>query len=203
MRKITIASACLCALSAAHIVSADTIVQSGILSGGLGTENHQVILNQFDTQGGLLQLNFVQIDFLTSVIGGYETDGSGTPVHIHVELSTAWSLNGNPLSNLQAMVDTIVPNTSPGAATVFNTDTDQVVFDQAATLSPWIGAGQITLDAVTFFDVYEDPAKIINFGAGGSARYTVTYDYSAVPAPGGLAAIVGSLMINRARRRAN
>lgn len=203
MRKTSVATLALAA--AAGMVSpasADTIVQTATLSGGLGSQNHDIFINQFDTQGGTLQLNFVQLDFLTSVIGGYETDGSGIPVHIHVELSAEYFLNGQSLSAMQAMVDTIVANTSPGAASVFNTDTDQLIYTQPSDLTPWIGNGQIMLTATTFFDVWEEPAGIINFGAGGTARWTVTYDYSVVPAPGALAAMaIGLTGLVRSRRR--
>ena len=56
-----------------HSARADQIVQKGSLS-GVGSEPiaFTLVLDQFDAMGGARQLNFVQIDTSTSVIGGYE-----------------------------------------------------------------------------------------------------------------------------------
>ena len=192
-----IAIASLAMTSAAH---AGSIVQEGTLSGGTGPMVQDVVLDQFDDQDGTLALKAVQLDFLTSLIGGYTTDGSGIAVHIQAILFAEWALNTNILAQTQAMIDTVVPNTAPGTATVFNTDTEAVTITAPADLAAWIGPGTITLEAFTNFSVSEDPAGVIDFGAGGTVRYTVTYEYNVVPAPG-TALLLGALVIGRRRRR--
>jgi hypothetical protein len=187
-------------LWAARTVSADTIVQNGIVSGVGDPQTQTVLINRFDTQGGTRQLNFIQLDFLTSVIGGYQTDGSGTPVHIFAQLDAEWSLGPQLLADTQALIDSIVANTNRGSATVFNSDPQQLILDQPGDLAPWIGSGQLGLSVFTQFQVSEDPADIIFFGAGGSVRYTVTYDYSIVPSPGAAAMLLIPLIGSRRRR---
>jgi hypothetical protein len=54
------------------------------------------------------------------------------------------------------------------------------VIDEPADMAPWIGDGLITLTAFTEFVITEDPPGIILFGAGGTVRYTITYDYDVV-----------------------
>ena len=180
--------------------SGDTIVQNGQVSGGPEPTTQDVFVNQFDTLGGTRQLNFIQLDFLTSMIGGYQTDGSGIPVHIFAQLDGNWSLNGSPLANTQALIDTIVANTTEGSATVFNTDPEQVMLTTPAEFAPWVGSGQLAMQVFTQFQISEDPPDIIFFSAGGAVRYTVTYDYTLVPGPGALALlIVGSLRRSRQR----
>ena len=179
---------------------ADTIVQTGTISDLNAPPFRYVDITLFDTMGGTNQLNFVQIDFLTSIIGGYTTDGSGVPVHIFAQLDAEWVRNGVSLAITQALIDTIVPNTNEGSATVFNTDTAQVIFDQPADLATWIGTGTTFMGASTQFQVFEDPPDIIFFGAGGTVRWTVTYDYTVVPAPGALALLIVAGLHCRRRR---
>lgn len=200
LRITAIAAGALASFAAAS-AQAGSIVQEGSLSGVKGTNVHEVILDQFDTQGGTLELKFVQLDFLTSVIGGYTTDGSGTPVDILASLFAEWAtMDAEILATTHALVDTTVPNTSVISATVFDTDTASGTIIDAGDLSDWIGAGTISLQAFTNFQVSEDPAGIIGFGAGGTVRYTVTYEYNIVPAPGaGLLLALG--MVGARRRR--
>ena len=180
--------------------SADTIVQMGMVSGGPEPTTQDVFVDQFDTLGGTRQLNFIQLDFLTSMIGGYQTDGSGIPVHIFAQLDGNWSLNGSPLANTQALIDTIVANATEGSATVFNTDPQQVILTTPTEVAPWIGSSQLAMQVFTQFQLSEDPPDIIFFSAGGSIRYTVTYDFTVVPAPGALAILmIGA--VRRSRRR--
>lgn len=194
---ITSLAAPILLVSAAH---AGTLEQSGIVSGGIGPMTQDVILNQFDDQGGTLALNSVQLDFLTSIIGGYTTTGSGVPVDIFAQLDAEWSLEGNLIADTQALIDTTVANTNMNAATVFNTDTATVLINNPGQLAAWTGNGTIALSVFTDFMVSEDPAGIINFGAGGTVRYTVIYDFSVVPAPGA-AGLLGLILIAPTRRR--
>ncbi len=178
----------------------DLIVQQGILSGtGSGTQDFAV--SQFDSMGGTRQLNFVQIDLLTSVAGGYEADGSGVPVHIFARLAADYFLVSQPLGQTEALIDTVVPNTSPVAASVFNTDTDQTILSQPSDLLPWIGTGQLTLTADIEFEVFEDPPDVIFFGAGGTPRYTITYDYTLIPEPISAVLLAGGVVAALSRRR--
>jgi hypothetical protein len=192
--RMTVALACAvpCMLMFPGVARGDTIVQMGFLSGTGEPQTQSVFLNQFDTLGGTRQLNFVQLHFLTSVIGGFETNGSGVPVHIFAQLDANWSLAGQPLVNTQALIDTTILNTNVGSASVFNSDPHTLVLDQQPQLQPWIGSGQIELQAFTQFVVFDEPAGVIDFSAGGTVRYTVTYDYAAVPGPGGLAMLMSS-----------
>jgi hypothetical protein len=114
-------------------------------------------------------------------------------------LSADWSLAGNPLAQTLAMVSSTVLNTSPGAASVFNTDTAQVIV-LPPDFAQWIGTGTIAMAADTNFFFSEDPAGIINFGAGGTVRWTVTYDYTVIPAPGSIAFAAITLLTGRRRR---
>lgn len=177
-------------LAAAFLLStpclADIIEQEGTLSGPAGDPvAHEIELDQFDTMGGTRELNFVLIEFLTSTAGGGQATGSGTPVHLNSVLSADYMLDGAGLAETEAVIDFVHPNTSPSAFSLFNTDTADVMFEAPGDLAPWIGNGQITMDAVTQFNVWADPPDVIDFSAGGTVRYTVTYDYSPVaPIPG-------------------
>jgi hypothetical protein len=159
----------------------DQIVQEGSLSGGKGKQTHEIVVDQFDTLGGTRQLNFVQLDFLTSVIGGGQGDGSGVAVHCYARLAADYFLGETPLAQTEAVIDFVFPNTTPNSFTVFDTDTAQVIFDEAPDMAPWIGTGQITMTAQTEFTVWEDPPGIVNFSAGGGANWTVTYDFTMLP----------------------
>lgn len=181
------------------IANADQIVQTGTISGAGDPMVQPLVLDQFDDMAGTLRLRWVRMDLLTSVIGGYTGDGSGIPVHIFAQLDAEYSLNGTLLADTQALIDTIVPNTSQNSATVFNTDTADVFINDDIELIPWIGTGDITLDVFTQFQVSEDPADIIFFSAGGTVRYTVTYNYS-VPAPGAAALLACGAMFGGRRR---
>jgi hypothetical protein len=168
------------ALTVFSAAQADVIVQEGSLGGGKGSQTHEIVLDQFDSMDGALQLDFIQLDFLTSVIGGGTSNGSGVPTHIIARLDADYFLGEELLAETTALVDTIIPNNGPPVSfTVFNTDTEQVIIDQPADMDPWIGTGQITLTAQVQFVVEEDPPGSIGFGAGGTVQYTVTYDFSA------------------------
>jgi hypothetical protein len=175
----------LTALLAAVVIpaaaSADTIVQGGSLTGESGT--HEIVLEQFDPTGGLL--NFVQLDAVTATIGGGTAPGTGVPVHVLAELNVDYFLGEELLVSTSAVIDFVVPNNSPGSFTLFDNDTEQAVIDDPAGLEPWIGSGEIVLTAVAEFTVTEDPPGIVDFGAGGSVSYTVTYDYDQAPPPTG------------------
>jgi hypothetical protein len=165
-------------LAVAALCHSDQIVQEGYVSGPPDPHFQELPLDQFDTMGGTRQLNFVQLDFLTSIIGGYTTDGSGVEVHIYAQLDADYYLDSGLLAATQALIDSIVPNTGvPTPISVFNTDTEQVIIDQPQDMVPWIGSGQIILDVFTQFIVWEEPPNVIYFDAGGTVRYTVTYDY--------------------------
>lgn len=181
--------------------SAGSIVQTGIVSGSGAPMTQDVILNQFDDQGGTLALTKVQMDFLTSVSGGFTATGSGVPVHIIAQLDAEWSLDGNLIADTQALVDTVVPNTSPISASVFNTDTASYMINNPGALAAWTGTGTIALQVFTQLQVSEDPAGIIGFGAGGTVRYTVTFEYAPVPAPSAIALLGIAGCVRRRRRR--
>lgn len=159
-------------------IAADQLVQSGSLAGGVGPTVHPIVLNQFDDAGGARVLNFVQLDFLTSTSGGGMTTGSGVSVNINVVLSADYLLGMQVLSMTTAVIDLDLANTgSPSAFSVFDTDTDQVIIDQAPQLAPWIGTGDIILTGNTDFGFVLTPPDEISFGAGGTVNYTVTYDF--------------------------
>ena len=168
--------------AAAH---ADQIVQAGSLEGGLGMEVHEIFIDQFDEMSGTIQLNFVQLDFLTSLIGGGQSNGSGVPTQIFAQLSADYFLDNIVLAETEALIDTFITNTgSPGSFTVFNSDTEQVIFDQPAELALWIGSGQILVTAITEFALDEDPPGSVGFSVGGTVNYSVIYDFTVVPEPG-------------------
>lgn len=164
---------------------ADEIVQEGNLSGAKGgPDMHSIVLDQFDDLGGTRALNFVQLDFLTSTVGGGTTTGSGIPVNINVTLSADYLLGAQTLAETEALIDVDIPNTGPPTSfSAFNTDTEQVVIDQPADLAPWLGSGDIELTGITEFHIVLTPPDEIEFSAGGTVRYTVTYDYSVLPVP--------------------
>jgi len=199
--RIVVVTSITCVLFIASDLDAGTVVQTGTVSGGTGPTTQDVLINQFDDLGGTLLLTKVQLDFLTSVIGGFTADGSGIPVQIFAQLDAEWSLDGNLLADTQALINTGIPNTNTNSATVFNTDTETVNINNPGALAAWTGNGTIALSVFTDFEVFENPAGIIGFGAGGTVRYTVTYDYVPVPAPGA-AAILGVYALSpRSRRR--
>lgn len=182
-------------------VQADQIVQTGSLDGGLGMEVHEIFIDQFDEISGANQLNFVQFDFLTSLIGGGQSNGSGVPTQIFAQLSADYFLDDTMLAETEALIDTTITNAgSPSAFTVFNTDTEQLIFNQPEELAAWIGSGQIQLTAFTDFAFEEDPFDSVGFSAGGTVNYSVTYDFTAIPEPSAVMVLVGALAFALSRR---
>lgn len=168
----------ICLLTVALGSAADELVQEGYLQGSGEPQWQELLLDQFDTLGGSLQLTLVQIDLLTSIRGGYQTDGSGTAVDIYAELDADYHLSGSALATTEALIEMTVANSgSPGSVSVGDSDTAQALIDQAVDLAPWIGSGQITLDVFTQFIVQENPPDVIFFGAGGTVYYSVTYHF--------------------------
>ena len=167
-------------------VSADQIVHEGQLSGEMGDpEVHDILIPQFDTLGGTRALNFIQIDYLTSVIGGGQAEGSGQPVHIYVQLDANYSLADESLADTMALIDYEHPNNNNNSFTLFNNDTEQVILDDPKAMQPWTGSDSLTMNAWTQFQLAVDPPDLISFSAGGTVRYTVTYDFDLVePTPG-------------------
>lgn len=167
-------------LAVTGTIMADQIVQEGSLAGQKGQQVQSIPLDQFDPLGGSRQLNFVQLDVLTSVIGGGQGDGSGIAVQCDAVLAADYLLGVELLAATEAVIDLLYPNTSPSSFSVFDTDTGEATIDQVDDLAAWIGTGTIVLKALVTFSVSEEPAGIVNFGAGGSAHYTVTYDYTVI-----------------------
>ncbi len=157
---------------------ADQIVQEGSLSGGKGELWHEIPIQQFDTLGGARQLNFVQLDFLTAVIGGGQGDGTGQAVHLFVQLDVHYFLDEQLLAETQALIDFVHQNQNQQAFSVFDNDTAQVIYDEARDMALWMGDDEIAMDAWSNFIVIEDPPGVVNFSAGGSVDYSVTYDYT-------------------------
>jgi hypothetical protein len=185
--------------AAAH---ADQIVQAGSLEGGLGMEVHEIFIDQFDEMSGTNQLNFVQFDFLTSLIGGGQSNGSGVPTQIFAQLSADYFLDDIVLAETGALIDTIITNVGPpGPFTVFNTDTEQLIFDEPAELAAWIGSDQILITAITDFAFDENPFDSVGFSAGGTVNYSVTYDFTTIPEPSAVMLLVGALAFALPRSR--
>jgi hypothetical protein len=177
---------------------AETIVQTGTLNVPAGTQNQIVSFNQFDTLGGTRQLNSVQLDFLTTVSGSYQTIGLGIPISFFAKADADWFFNSNQVGDTQAVFSTSFLDVFPGTFTFFNADTDQAIFNQQADLLPWIGTGQTSLTATTKLQM--DQAPLISFTAVGTAKYTVTYDFTLVPGAPSLAFIGIALIMPRRRR---
>ena len=160
-------------------VSADQIIQEGSLAGGEGINEHKIFLDRFDELNGSHQLNFVQLDFLTSLIGGGQSNGTGVPTQVFAQLRADYFFDAKLLADTEALIDTVILNNGPpGSFTVFDSSTAQLTIDQADDLTVWIGSDQLTLAAITEFMIDEDPASSVGFGAGGTVRYTVTYDFT-------------------------
>ncbi|MHC4080876.1 MAG: hypothetical protein ACYS15_14650 [Planctomycetota bacterium] len=174
---------------------ADTIVQEGSLSGYAGEPQYQDIpLQQFDTMGGTRQLNFIQLDFVTAVIGGGMTPQSGSPVSIYVMLQADYYLGPQLLAETMAVVDIQIGPSGPSHPfSVFDNDIAQVVLDQPADMEAWIGEGQITMTAFVHMILEEDPPGGAQFSASGSVNYSVTYDYDVITVPGD---ITGDGLVN-------
>lgn len=158
----------------------DQIIQEGSLSGGTGPMTQDLVLSQFDDMAGSLVLNFVRLEALTAVGGGYQTDGSGTPVDILARLDCDYSLGADLLIETQALIQMTVPNPAgapPIAVSLFDSDTGEAMIDEPLELAPWIGGGDVVLSVFTDFLVSENPPGVINFGAGGTIQYTLIYDF--------------------------
>lgn len=186
MNRIRTTTAIVAAGLLGAAVQGDTIEQSGSLSGAAGPpKTHEIVLDQFDSMGGTRRLNHVQIDLLTSTIGGGSTNGSGVPVDIDVTLSADYALDGEILAETAAVIDTTIPNSgTPTSFTLFDTDTEQVTVTPPVDTAPWVGSGEITVTAVTELSIVVTPPDEIAFSAGGTVTYAVIYDYDLVPLPG-------------------
>ncbi len=180
---------------------ADQIVQMGSLAGGTGQQMQDIVLDQFDTAGGTLQLNFIQLDVLTSIIGGGTANGTGQPTDIFASLSVDYFLGADLLAETHALIDTQISNGSSASFTVFNTDTAQSVINNPALFAPWTGNGSVILTALSEFILSETPAGSVDFSAGGTVQYTLTYDFSPIPAPASCMTIgLGVIVCGRRRR---
>ena len=168
----------LLSLSASALDGSRTIVQSGSLSGGGGPSTQEVVLAQFDDEGGTLVLESVELSVLTSTIGGCQTNGSGIPTHIHAELDAVFFFGTRRLVTTEAVIDATLANTGPPTAlTFFDNDTGAVTIQGAPGLAPFVGDGRVRLNAFTQLVVSEDPPQSVFFGAGGGVQWTVTYHY--------------------------
>jgi hypothetical protein len=155
-----------------------TIVQSGSLSAGGAPTTQEVVLAQFDDEGGTLVLESVELSVLTSTIAGCQTNGSGIPTHVHAELDAVFFFGTRRLVTTEAVIDATLANTGPPVAlTFFDNDQGSVTIAGAAGLAPFVGDGRVRLGAFTQFQVSEDPPQSVFFGAGGGVQWTVTYRY--------------------------
>ena len=146
-----------------------------------GPDTQPIVLDQFNDLGGGRILNFVRIDLLTSTVGGGTTSGTGIAVNIGVTLSADYLLGMQTLAETEAVIDLDIANSGPPSPfSAFNTDTEQVMIDQPIDLIPWMGAGQLMLSGITEFQIVLTPPDEIDFSAGGTVNYTVTYDYQLV-----------------------
>ncbi len=198
-RSVT-AMAAIGMMGLAAAAQGDLIVQEGSLDGGAGGPVLiDVVLDQFDPSLGTL--NEVRFDSLTAVIGGGASNGSGVPTQVFASLTADYTLDGATLGATAAIIDFTVPNTGPPSSfTLFDTDTDFTALSDAPDLAPWIGGGDVTMNALVEFIVSEDPPGSVSFGAGGSVNYTVTYDFTPIPAPAA-GAVLGLAGLARGRRR--
>ena len=67
-------------------------------------EVHEIFIDQFDEMSGTNQLNFVQLDFLTSLIGGGQSNGSGVPTQIFAQLSADYFHDDIVLAETGALI---------------------------------------------------------------------------------------------------
>jgi len=161
----------LATLACPAIAGADTITQIGSLSGVGGPQTQPLVVAAFDDMGGMRQL-------------GGQTNSSGIPTHVTVDLIAEYSLNSNLLVATHAMIDITMPNNGPLIAfSVFDTDTQTGNFNQPVDLAPWIGTGNLTLDVFTSFLIVETPPGSLSFGAGGSVNYELVYEYENLVIP--------------------
>jgi hypothetical protein len=158
----------------------DTVVQSGSLSGAAGQMSQDVFFDQFDDQGGTLELESVTLEVNTSVVGGGTTTGAGgPPVSLLARLDVDFLLLTQLLVATQAIIDTTVNNSEAGQSfSFFDSDSGVAVLGGTSEIEPFVGTGQIALTALTDFVVEEDPPGAVGFSAGGSVDYTLTYTFS-------------------------
>jgi hypothetical protein len=169
----------------AQPLDSSTIVQNGSISGGGAPGTQPVELDAFDDQGGTLTLESVQVEVLTSVIGGCSTNGSGIPTDVYARLVGDFSLGAQALVDTEALIDAQVSNVGPPAAlTFFDTDSDSTTLTSLGDLATWIGTSEVTMSAYTEFEISETPPGSVSFGAGGSISWTVTYTYCDSVEPG-------------------
>jgi hypothetical protein len=162
---------------AASMAMADTIVQTGEIQ-ELGPV--EILLDQFDDEMGARQLNFVQIELSSSMIGGFTTSGIGGNVHFSVTYDQSYALN-TPLASTRCRFADTLSNDAVAAFSFFISDTDEALITQPVKLEPWIGTGQITLSSLG--DVnwqIVPPEGLLDYGVNLSAEYTITYDFSVV-----------------------
>lgn len=182
MHRALIAIAVLAGTAGAQSSGTSTIVQSGSLAGGGGSGTQPVELDAFDDQGGTLSLQSVQLEVLTSVIGGCTTNGSGVPTQVYARLRADFALGAMPLVDTEAVIDAQVSNVGPPTAlTFFDNDPGSILLGSGNGLSAWIGTGTVTMDAYTEFEVSETPPGSVSFSAGGSISWTLTYTYGREP----------------------
>ena len=173
------------ALAAATTAAADTIVQEGFLSGPAGPPNeHLVVLEQFDDQGGTRTLQSVRIDLFTALFAETVTNGKGGTVDFSASLWADYFLPGGAvIAETDTSIAGTVENVGPPVATLYlDIDEQSVTYEQPADLAAWIGGGTIELPAMAQLTILADPPGVIEFGAGGEVSYTVTYEFTATPA---------------------
>ncbi|HWB19709.1 MAG TPA: hypothetical protein VG711_05360 [Phycisphaerales bacterium] len=181
--------------------AADTFSQEGTIIGSFGPVSQtEIILAQFDTLGGTRHLNFVQLDFFASLNGSYTGTGSGEPVDVFAVMGASYYLGDTELTFTLALFDDDLEDDFVGPGTLPLSDEVHLTLDQSADLALWIGPGSITLTAFSQLDFSTLPEDQIFFSATGSAQYSITYDFSLVPAPSA-PAFFSSVLIARTTRR--
>jgi hypothetical protein len=156
--------------------TADVIVQTGEISHLGETE---IVLDQFDDMGGTRELNFVQIDLYSRMVGGFTTSGIGGIVHVKATFDQDYFLNGQKLAGTHVQFADSRPNDYMAAFSFLVDDSDQDVISQTPKLVPWIGPGQITVTSFgsMVWDIHPIEG-LHDYVANLHADYTVTYDYT-------------------------
>jgi hypothetical protein len=153
-----------------------TIVQTGEIT-QLGET--VIVLDQFDDEMGTRRLDSVRIDLSSGMFGGFTTNGTGGSVHVEATFDQDYFLDNQRLAGTHCVFRDTLPNTAVVAFSFFIPDDDAAVIGQPSKLAPWIGPGQVTLTSFGAFDVNISPADgLLDFGAGLSADYTITYDFT-------------------------
>jgi len=156
--------------------TADVIVQTGEIAQLGETE---IVLDQFDDMGGTRELNFVQIDLYSRIFGGFTTSGIGGNVRVKATFDQDYFLDSRLLAATHVQFADMLSNDYVVAFSFLVDDSDQSVISQSHKLVPWIGTGQITVNAFgeMIWDV--NPTEgLQDYGAGLHADYTFTYDYT-------------------------